>query len=57
MKNIERRLAAAERGLGLSRTEEMPGSIEIHWRDAWPHCQDAAGIQPARTTDPPAASV
>ena len=46
MKNIERRLAAAERGLGLSRTEEMPGSIEVHWRDAWPDCQDAAGIQP-----------
>jgi hypothetical protein len=45
MKNIERRLAAAERGLGLSRTEEMPGSIEVHWCDAWPACKDAAGIQ------------
>jgi len=45
MKNIERRLAAAERGLGLAKVGEPPGSIEIHWRDAWPACKGEQGIQ------------
>ena len=52
MKNIERRLAAAERGLGLAKETELPGSIEIHWRDAWPARQDAAGIQPCQDHGP-----
>ena len=45
MRNIERRLAAAERGLGLTKAGELPGSIEIHWRDAWPDCKDSPGIE------------
>ena len=49
MKNIERRLAAAERGLGLTKETVLPGSIEIHWRDAWPDCKGEQGIQQCQT--------
>ena len=52
MKSIERRLAAAERGLGLAKETELPGSIEIHWRDAWPACKDAPGIQECQDHGP-----
>ena len=52
MKNIERRLAAAERGLGLAKETELPGSIEIHWRDAWPDCKGEQGIQPCQNHGP-----
>jgi hypothetical protein len=44
MRNIERRQSAAERKLRPAAAE-LPGTLEIHWRDAWPACQGATGIQ------------
>jgi hypothetical protein len=43
MRNIERRLADVEGRLQPS--EKLPGRVEIHWRDAWPACKDAPGVE------------
>jgi hypothetical protein len=43
MRNIERRLAGVESR--LQPPEKLPGQVEIHWRDAWPACKDAPGVE------------
>jgi hypothetical protein len=43
MRNIERRLAGVESL--LQPPGKLWGRLEIHWRDAWPACKDAPGVE------------